>query len=154
MSWKNPEEWKAQIEGGGCSFCKDVHLEENPHSFKVIELKRSFIRLPKNQYWKGWLVVALKRHATELYELSSDELAEFWQEVSMAAKAVNKIFRPVKINYAIYGNLCPHLHCHIFPQQFENDPHASINQNEKEVLLSDLEYKNIIDSLQRELKSG
>ena len=93
----------------------------------------------------------MKRHATELYELSSDELAEFWQEVSLVAKAVNTLFHSVKINYAVYGNLCPHLHCHILSQRFENDPHAPIKQNAEEILLSEAEYREIITALQSEL---
>ena len=149
MSWKDAEKWQAMKEGIDCPFCLDIHLEENPHSFKVAELQSSFVRLPKNQYWKGWTIIALKRHANELFELSSDEIAQFWKEVSSVAKAVNEVFKPVKINYAIYGNLCPHLHCHILPQRFENDPHAPIKQNEKEVFLSDEEYREIVKDLQK-----
>jgi diadenosine tetraphosphate (Ap4A) HIT family hydrolase len=151
MSWKNPEKWKAMKEGRDCPFCLDGQLEENPHSFKVTELQTSFVRLPKNQYWKGWIIVVLKRHANELFELSNEELAEFWKEVSLVAKAVDEVFAPVKINYAIYGNQCPHLHCHILPQQFENDPYAPIKQNEREVFLPEGEYEQIIHNLQKNL---
>lgn len=152
MSWRNKEKWQAMKKGIDCPFCLDIHLDENPYSFKVAELQTSYVRLPKNQYWKGWVIVALKHHANELYELSHDELAKFWQDVSMVAKVVNDVFQPVKINYAIYGNLCPHLHCHILPQRFENDPHAPIKQNEKEVFLSQDEYQLIIKNLQRGLE--
>ncbi len=147
MTWKDPEKWEEMKKGTDCPFCNDIHLDVNPFSFKVTELKNSYVRLPRNQYWRGWVFVALKRHATELFELSNQELTEFWQEVSLAAKAVDIVFKPVKINYAIYGNLCPHIHCHIFPQQFENDPHAPIKQNEREILLADEEYKTIINDL-------
>ena len=26
------------------------------------------------------------------------------------------------MNYAVYGNLCPHIHCHLIPQAFAADP--------------------------------
>ena len=52
MSWKNPEKWQAMKDGTDCPFCQDIHLAENPHSFLVAEFKRSYVRLPKNQYWK------------------------------------------------------------------------------------------------------
>jgi diadenosine tetraphosphate (Ap4A) HIT family hydrolase len=152
MSWKDSKKWEAMKTGESCAFCHDIHLDINQFSFKVIEFDNSFVRLPKNQYWQGWTIVALKRHATELYELTEKELAEFWQEVSLTAKAINQIFKPVKINYAIYGNLCPHIHCHIFPQQIENDPHAPIKQDAEELILTDAEYQTIIEKLREQLK--
>ena len=154
MSWKNQKKWQDMIKGNNCPFCNDIHLDVNEFSFKVIELNNSFVRLPKNQYWKGWTIVALKRHATELFELSDIELSEFWKEVSLAAKAVKEVFKPIKINYAIHGNLCPHIHCHIFPQQLKNDPHAPIKPDGKEILLSEEEYRIIIASLRKYLNKS
>lgn len=151
MSWKNPEKWKAMVSGVDCPFCKDIHLDVNPFSFKVAEMKQSIVRLPRNQFMHGYVLVALKRHATELYELSEKELAEFWEDVAKVARAIKTVFSPVKINYAIYGNLCPHLHCHLFPQQIENDPHAAIKQDEKEVLLNESEYPVIIEAIREHL---
>jgi len=151
MTWKDPEKWQAMLSGKDCPFCEDIHLDENEFSYKVVELEHSFIRLPKNQYIKGWLVVALKRHANELYELSDSELAGFWREVALVAKASKVVFNPVKLNYAIYGNLCPHIHCHIFPQYLDNDPHAPIKPDFKEEFLSNKEYKKILLELRREL---
>ncbi len=151
MTWKNSEQWKAMKDGSDCPFCKDIHMEENQHSLKITELETSFVRLPRNQYWKGWVIVALKKHATELFDLSREELAHFWEEVSIVASAVNKVYKPIKINYTIYGNLCPHIHCHIFPQYVENDPHASIDPHKKEVMLSLKEYEEVIHALQQNI---
>lgn len=147
MSWKDPERWVKMLSGESCPFCADIHLEENRFSFLVSDLKYSYVRLPKNQYWRGWTIVALKRHANELFELSPEELFGFWSEVARVSKAVQEVFHPIKINYAIYGNLCPHVHCHVFPQQFENDPHARIKQDAEEMLLSTDEYHKIIGDL-------
>ncbi|KKT70066.1 MAG: Histidine triad [Candidatus Uhrbacteria bacterium GW2011_GWE2_45_35] len=139
------------ISGNDCPMCQDIHLETNEHSFLITELKQSFVRLPKNQYWPGWVAVFLKRHANELFELDQNELSEFWQDVSKTAQAVQKVFSPVKINYAIYGNLCPHLHCHIFPQQIKNDPHTPIKSDAEEVFLSDEVYDDIIKKIKKAL---
>ena len=151
MTWKDPEKWNAMLSGESCPFCKDIFLDENPFSFKVIELRRSIVRLPRNQFMRGYTLVALKRHANELYELSQIELAEFWQDIADVAKAMKVLFNPVKINYTIYGNLCPHLHCHLFPQQIENDPHAAIKQDDHNVRLEDAEYGLIIAAFRKQL---
>lgn len=151
MTWKDATKWKAMKSGRGCPMCSDIHLNENRQSFLVTEFKNSYVRLPKNQYYYGWVVVFLKRHANELYELSDNELAEYSREVAQVAKAVKEVFSPVKINYAIFGSLCPHLHYHIIPRQFDDDPHAPIKMDEKEVFLSEEEYQKIIAQLRKAL---
>jgi diadenosine tetraphosphate (Ap4A) HIT family hydrolase len=152
MTWKNPEKWEKMISGEDCDFCRDIHMEENKHSYLVSELKSSFVRFPKNQYCKGWTIVALKRHATELFELTLEERADFMEDIASVAKAVKELVQAVKINYAIYGNLCSHLHCHILPQQIENDPNAPIKMNAEEVFLSEDEYKTIIKELREKIE--
>jgi len=148
MEWKTPGEWARLKAGHDCPMCLESVMEENPHSYKVIELKRSIVRLNKNQHMPGWTTLVLKRHATELFELEPEERAGFWDEVSMAAKALNEIYQPAKINYCIWGNIMPHVHCHLFPRFFDDDPGQPINQNEREVLLSREEYRALIRDLQ------
>lgn len=72
-------------------------------------------------------------------------------DVSRVAKAVKETSGAVKINYAIYGNLCPHVHCHIFPQQQENDPHAPILSDKNVVQLPNAEYHVIIEAIRERL---
>lgn len=152
MTWKNPKKWEAMKQGDGCFMCSDIHLEENKHSFLVKELEHSYVRFPKNQHYRGWVVVFLKRHVNELYELSDEEIAGYTKEVARVAKAVNKVYQPVKINYCVFGSLCPHVHYHIVPRYYEDDPHAPIKMDEKEEFLSDDEYSEIILKLQKALE--
>lgn len=151
MTWKDPGKWQKMLDGTDCSFCDDIQLDENRFSFKVFEFPFSFVRLPKNQYKRGWTIVALKRHATELYELEPNELAGFFQEVAMVAKALKAVFAPVKLNYSIFGNLCPHVHCHVIPQYVSDDPHAPIKMDEAEALLTPQEYQSMINKIKDQL---
>ncbi|OGL93996.1 hypothetical protein A2239_04120 [Candidatus Uhrbacteria bacterium RIFOXYA2_FULL_40_9] len=131
--------------------CEDIHLKENKHSFLIKELDQSYVRLPKNQSCNGWVIVFLKRHANELFELEDQQQSTFIKEIAHVAKAVKKVFAPIKINYAIYGNLCPHVHCHILPRQFDDDPHTPIKMDETERFLSDDEYQKMITQLRKAL---
>lgn len=149
MTWKDQKKWEKMWNGEECPFCQDCHLDENQFSYKVAELSGSYVRLPKNQYWRGWVLVALKIHKNELYEMSVEELSQFWTDVAKAARAVKKVFQPVKLNYAVFGNLCPHVHCHILPQYYESDPHAPIELNREKKYLEDEEYKKIISDMQK-----
>jgi diadenosine tetraphosphate (Ap4A) HIT family hydrolase len=150
-----PEAERAQvITDPGCAMCADIHLDVNPFSFLVAELKRSNVRLARNQFRRGWTIVALRRHATELFDLAPDELAEFWHEVALVARALSTMYRPVKINYAVLGNRCPHVHCHLVLHFQDDDPEQGLNMNEREVLLSPSEYERIVHRLRTEVEGN
>src|SRR5262249_43456552 len=123
-----------------------------PFSFKVADLQWSVMRLARNQSWRGWSVVVLKRHANELFELGAAELGGFWGDVANAARALQGVYQPVKINYAVLGNLCPHIHCHVVPRFEADNPHALLRMGEREVLLADVEYDRLIAQLRGEAR--
>jgi diadenosine tetraphosphate (Ap4A) HIT family hydrolase len=152
MAWSDPVAWAHMLTGADCVMCADVHLEANAFSLLVAELRQSYVRLARNQYRRGYTVVALKRHANELFELANRELAEYWRDVADAAAALQRVFAPVKLNYAILGNLCPHVHCHLLPQFFTDDPPCLLDMADGQVLLNDQEYERIVAALRRELE--
>jgi diadenosine tetraphosphate (Ap4A) HIT family hydrolase len=147
MPWTPKPEWDKIKAGTNCSFCRGIHSDENSYGFKIVELDHSVVRLPKNQYMRGWTIVALKRHANEMFELSEAERSGFWKEVSIVSKALYTIYNPAKINYCIWGNHAPHIHCHLFVLGFDADPGKPINQNEKEVFLAASEYKRMVEEI-------
>ena len=151
-SWEDKKSWDKLIAGENCSMCEDIYLEENKHSFLIKELKRSFVRLPKNQYDYGWVIIAYKDHVTELYDLDKEELSEFMAEVALVAKVVSEEFNAVKIYYSIFGALCPHLHIHIIPKRESDDPHDPVELNKDFKELPKLEYKKLIIGLRNRLK--
>jgi diadenosine tetraphosphate (Ap4A) HIT family hydrolase len=63
----------------------------------------------------------LRRHATELYDLEPDERARVMDEVSNVARALKLAFDARKVNYALFGNLMPHMHWHLIPR-LASDP--------------------------------
>jgi diadenosine tetraphosphate (Ap4A) HIT family hydrolase len=64
-----------------------------------------------------------RSHVVEPFELSDAERAQFWEESMLVARALNKLFRPSKVNYEIHGNTMPHLHVHLHPR-FAGDPYV------------------------------
>ena len=153
MAWTDPVAWARMWAGSDCVMCADIHLEVNAFSLLVAELRQAYVRLARNQYRRGYTVVALKRHANELFELSDDELADYWRDVADAAAAIQRVFAPVKINYAVLGNLCPHIHCHLLPQFATDIPPHVLDMGDSQVLLTDQQYEQIVADLRRELRS-
>ena len=60
-------------------------------------------------------------HVVEPYELATDERDAFFSDVVAIARAVDELFRPVKLNYEIHGNTIPHLHLNLYPR-YIGDP--------------------------------
>jgi diadenosine tetraphosphate (Ap4A) HIT family hydrolase len=98
-------------------------------------------------------VVALNTHETELFRLDPDTLGRFSRDVSRAAAALQRAFGPDKINYAIYGDLVPHLHCHVVPKyrngQSWGEPFA-LQPSEKRYLPEE-GYREVIAAIKKHL---
>ena len=88
---------------------------------RISELRESILYLHTDQFFPGWSVLVLRRHATELYDLTRDERARVMDEVSDVARALKLAFDARKVNYALFGNLVPHMHWHLIPR-LASDP--------------------------------
>jgi diadenosine tetraphosphate (Ap4A) HIT family hydrolase len=83
---------------------------------RIAELRESIVYLHTDQFFPGWSVLVLRRHATELFDLERDERARLMDEVSDVARALKRAFDARKVNYALFGNLTPHVHWHLIPR--------------------------------------
>jgi diadenosine tetraphosphate (Ap4A) HIT family hydrolase len=76
--------------------------------------------LHDDQFFPGWTLLILKRHATELYELDRDERVALMDAVSEVARALAHVYDAVKMNYELLGNLLPHIHWHLVPRRADD----------------------------------
>ena len=76
--------------------------------------------LHEDQFFPGWTLLILKRHATELYELDRDERGALMDAVTAMARALAAAFDAVKMNYELLGNLLPHIHWHLIPRRADD----------------------------------
>jgi len=98
-----------------CSYCaRDARLTKI--LIEVCRLEVSTLYLFREQTYRGRCVIALDAHETELFQLDPAALWHFTRDVARAAAALRRAFGPDKINYAIYGDLAPHLHYHVVPK--------------------------------------
>lgn len=58
---------------------------------------------------------------TELTQLSDDQAARFDRALRTVARAIERHYRPAKLNFLTLGNAQPHLHVHIVPR-YLTDP--------------------------------
>jgi len=89
---------------------------ESGGELHIADLDLSRVFLHEDQFFPGYVLLVLRRHVSELYDLPAPERATLMEEVSRVAQALARVFRPVKMNYELLGNLVPHIHWHLVPR--------------------------------------
>lgn len=107
--------------------CADAYLPTNEHSALVGMTETSYVRLARNQEHPGYCLVILRAHVTDMAELTPADLSAFWADVQHAARAIDRVFQPKKLDYLVMGHRMPHLHCHLLPQHATDDPRRNVN---------------------------
>jgi diadenosine tetraphosphate (Ap4A) HIT family hydrolase len=151
MPWWSDADWARMRSGADCPMCADGHLPVNEHGDLIAELPGSYARLCRNQTHAGYSVVIAKRHAVEVHDLTSEELHAFWADVAALGRTITNLFEPVKLDNLVMGHLCPHVHCHVYPQYPTSDPHALIDIQEGTVRLSDDAWNERLEAIRTDL---
>lgn len=102
-----------------CVMCDKYGRSGGELHIADLDLSRVFLR--EDQFFPGYVLLVLRRHVSELYDLPAPERAALMEEVSRVSHALARVFRPVKMNYELLGNLVPHIHWHLVPR-LANDP--------------------------------
>ena len=135
----------------GCFYCdKDKALTDL--MIKICDLSVSTVYLYKEQTYRGRCNVAFNKHEGNLFDLSDAEISSLFLDVAKAAKAMNKVFSPNKINYGSFADKMQHLHIHVVPK-YEGGPNWGdpFEMNPRKVYLSDDEYKKMIGDIKKHL---
>lgn len=88
---------------------------------RIADLGLTVAYLHDDQFFPGWTLLVLKRHATELFQLDREERGRLIEEVSAVAQALVTAFGARKVNYELLGNQIPHIHWHLIPR-LPDDP--------------------------------
>ena len=92
-----------------CAYCMEGELVAQ-FGIKICELPSSKVYLFKEQSHKGRVIVAHKKHVSEITELTAEERAAYIEDINHVAEALHKAFHPQKVNYGAYGDTGHHLH--------------------------------------------
>jgi len=117
-----PGNWGDLIRGIGCEMCAAGRPESDQYGVRINTGRYSDAYLQRADVQHGYTVVIWRgRHVTEPTELDESEAAGYWAEVLAVARALIKVYQPLKMNYETLGNSLPHLHTHLLPR-FIADP--------------------------------
>lgn len=82
----------------------------------IVDLGITKAYLHDDQFFTGWTVLVLQRHATELFHLTPTERMQLMEDVNQVATTLAQVYGATKINYELLGNQLPHIHWHIIPR--------------------------------------
>ena len=109
--------WRSLRDGSSCPICvRGLPLDVVAHG------RATWVTAGREAPLPGYACVVSKRHVVEPFELPALDLAAFWTEAMLTARALSDLFEPTKMNYEVHGNVIPHLHLHLYPRT-PDDPY-------------------------------
>lgn len=134
-----------------CAYCVEGELVDK-FGIKICELNTCKVYLFREQSHKGRVIVAHKLHIGDMSELSDEERNNYFSEINMISKTIQKLFKPQKINYGAYGDTGNHLHFHLVPKyNDEFEWGGTFAMNPDKVYLNDNEYRELVNMIKEEL---
>ncbi len=134
-----------------CAYCMEGELVA-AFGIKICELEQSKVYLFKEQSHKGRVIVAHKKHVSEMTELMPEERTAYFEEINHVAEALHKAFSPDKVNYGAYGDTGCHLHFHLVPKyKDEFEWGGTFEMNPKQKFLTEEEYEELIAEIKKYL---
>ena len=139
-----------------CGICAIIErIRSGNFSDLIAELPRSWLILGDAQFYRGYCVLFAKRHVTEMHLLPRGEAHELLDELIAVGKALERVVKPLKLNYECLGNQEPHVHWHVFPRYAEDAmrlaPVWLRPEAERKVSLEDADRRRLIDALRSDL---
>jgi diadenosine tetraphosphate (Ap4A) HIT family hydrolase/predicted kinase len=113
-----PADWSERVRGKDCAVCADGRLEVSHGNSRVLAGKVSDAYLVRSDVGqRGYCVVVWRgRHVSDPTELSADEARDYFDEVLRVGRAIERQYKPIKMNFEMLGNSLPHLHTHVVPR--------------------------------------
>lgn len=98
-----------------CAYCMKGDLVAK-FGYFCCEMESSNVYIFKEQSHPGRVIVAHKKHVSEIIELIDEERNQFFKDINTVSNAIHKVFNPDKVNYGAYGDTGHHLHFHLVPK--------------------------------------
>ena len=112
-----PDDFAERKQGKDCPFCAAGRVDEDRYGTRIFEGRVSDAYLHRAQVQPGYTIVVWRgRHVADPTELSDEDAAAYWLETLRVSRALERFYRPIKLNFDTLGNTVPHLHTHVVPR--------------------------------------
>lgn len=135
-----------------CAYCAEGALVD-AFGIKICELGSAKVYLFREQSHPGRVIVAHKKHVSEITELTPEERAAYMEDIAKVANTMHKLFSPDKVNYGAYGDTGHHLHVHLVPKYKDAYEWGGVfAMNPGETFLTEDAYKEMVEKYRVELE--
>ena len=135
-----------------CAYCMQGDLVAK-FAYPVCQMKTGYLYLFKEQSKRGRVILAHKKHVSELIDLTDEERNDFFADIAAVARAIHKVYHPDKLNYGAYGDTGSHLHFHLCPKYKGGEEWGgTFEMNSHKTILDDEAYEKIAENIRKELK--
>jgi diadenosine tetraphosphate (Ap4A) HIT family hydrolase len=90
----------------------------------VLQVRSGWVVLGERQVFPGYCLLLPDPVVPDLNALAGPARAQFLGDMGMVGDALLEALDAVRVNYAIFGNVEPALHAHLFPRQ-RSEPDAT-----------------------------
>ena len=117
-----PADWDERKRGKGCPMCAEGRPNDNGFGLRVFTGTTCDAYLQRKDVGQAGYTIAIwrGRHVADPTELKDEEATTYFAEVLRVARAIERHYRPIKMNLEMLGNLLPHLHTHIVPRYLDD----------------------------------
>lgn len=132
-----------------CPYCsRGAKLAE--FGYLIYKTATSLIILNKDQYHRGQCIVAYRNdHIANMIDLDEKERSLFIKDVVDAAKCIQKIYHPAKINYCAIEDQIGHLHFHIVPKYEGQDDNECLMNHSSRNMIDEVECETIANKIRQ-----
>lgn len=82
----------------------------------VARMESGFVEMAANQFLPGYCILLAYPKVEQLLALDPERRPAFLEDMAAIGDAVMQATGAIRCNFAIYGNLDPFLHAHIWPR--------------------------------------
>ena len=93
-----------------------AELAEGANPRLVLRLRSGFAVMADNQWLRGYCILLAYPEAGQLTDLKIEDREQFLYDMSLLGEAVMAVTECKRMNYAMYGNMDPFLHAHVWPR--------------------------------------
>ncbi|MEY9956755.1 isochorismatase family protein [Streptacidiphilus sp. MAP5-52] len=117
-----PAEFARLLAGEGCGMCETPDEDDIGRGIRFFRGTYLDAYLWRSGKVRGYTVARWKgpRHVADPTDLDEQEAAGFWRELLTVQQVLKQHYEPLKLNIALFGNVLPHLHAHIFPRTVDD----------------------------------
>lgn len=92
----------------------------------VLKMRSGFAVMADNQFLPGYCLLLAYPQVSHLSDLPEKERITYLDDMAMLGEAIERVTDCKRTNYAMYGNVDPFLHAHVWPRfEWEIDEYAT-----------------------------